>query len=1455
MGARLKSMPRRLIALVLAGLAMIVAVPFFAVVAQDSGEDYQDMSNEEQKDWLTQFVQDRLSTPERQISLSNIDGILGSDVSVREITISDQEGVWLRINNARLNWNQAALFTGRLEVRSLSADSIEYVRNAIPAEDVPANLPPPEAGGLAIPEFPVAIDIQELSVPSVTFGESVFGLGSQISLAGAFTLEGGNLDTTLDIVRLDGPGGTLDLDVAYTRETDSVDIGVTLTEPEDGILANLLNMEGRPAVSLTLAGSGPVSDLVTELTFAADGETVLSGGAMLEQTQQGLVIDAELCGQLGTLLYEQYRPFFGEQSTLMANALLKTEGGLVVSNLQLAGGQLSLSGALETTPDNFLRRLDLEAVIADARGEQVVLPVPGGATRIDNARLDIAFGADDSADWTGDLIVSGLSTPDFSAETMALDLGGVAANLDDEASRRLTLNGDGVIAGITASEEVEAALGDSIGLGIAALWEAGTPIQLAELRLAGEALTAVLNGTIDDLVFNGDIALETASIAPFSGLAGRELSGALELAANGSVSPLIGGFNLTLDGTGTGLSIDDEVADRLLEGTVELSGRVARTEEGLETENFRLGNPQLLLTADGVYATGEADFTFDLDLADLALLSEEASGALSVTGTARGAEGVIDLNLDATVPSGTLAGRTLREARLGFDGRSDADGLDGSISGAAELDGFATTLAADIRTTETAQVLSNLDFQAAGTRVTGDLERTVETGLLDGNLTVNAPDVSVPAALALLEAEGAIDAEVTLAPVEGGQGMTLVGSVRALAVNDIRIGAADINATVNDLFGVPAIDGSLTGSEIVAAGVEAETLSATASYSGDATSFDAQAALTTGTDIDVAGSLAPEGEGYRLALDRAELVQGQLSASLANRTVLIVDGNTVALDAVRFNVGSGSITASGTAGEALDIDLDVNALPLSIANAVAPDLGLAGTVNATAQISGSGTAPRATFSVESTGLNAAAIREFGIAPLSVSANGSLADGTVTLAAIRATGSGGLQVSGSGRVPLAGNGLALNLTGSAPLSLGNRFVADRGGQLSGVANLDARVTGSLASPQFGGSVSLSGAGYIDPQLNLRLTNITGRASLTGTEARIEDLSASLATGGSISASGTVGLTGQFPANISIALNSARYADGNLFVATGSGNLAVTGNLLGNPLLSGDVFLEEANITVPETFGGGAALIDVEHVNTPSPVEATLARARIDEGGAPVPAARPAGLLLDVMVNAPNQVFIRGRGLDAEMGGSVRLTGPLGDIQPVGAFELIRGRLSMLGQRITFETGSVTLVGDLDPFINLIARTEGDGITVFVTVSGRVSEIDVAFTSNPALPQDEVLARLLFNRSVGELSPLQLARLAGAVAELAGGGGGGGGLLDSLRGAAGLADLDVVTDDQGNVGVQAGTYIQDNVYLGVQAGASGDSRVTINLDVTEDLKITGAAGSNGDSSLGVFYERDY
>jgi translocation and assembly module TamB len=1436
-------------AILLAGAAPLAV----AALAQD-GPDYQELDDAGQKDWLTSFVEGQLSTPERQIRLSNIDGILGSDVSVREITIADEDGVWLRVNNARLNWNQAALFVGRLEVRSLAADSIEYTRNPTPAENAPPSLPAPEAGGFEVPELPVAVQIDSLSVPQVSFGESVFGLGSAVSLEGGFSLEGGNLNANLDIVRLDGPGGALNLAAGFVNETQVLDLDLRLSEPENGILANLLNLEGRPAVDLTLAGEGPVDALVADLALDAAGRRALSGTARLDGGDAGLSISADLVGDLAPLVAAPYRPLLGAETRLSAQALLRDEGGLNVERFSLNAGQIAISGSAETTADNFLRRLELDGRIVDPAGAAVILPVPGADTTLGAAEFAIAYGVGPADAWSAGATLTELTTPDLAASSIVLSLGGIAANLDDPAARRVTVNGDGVISGVSGDPAVVAALGDELALGIAALWEAGQPINLAELRLRGAGIEALASGEIADAVFDGTIAMATSSIAPFSALAGRDLDGRLNLEAQGTISPLIGGFDLTLDGEGTGLRLDDAIADRLLEGEVAISGRLARTEAGVIADDFRLGNERITLGADGSFSSTQADFSFALDLADLALVAPQASGAVAVRGTARGADGVITLAADLSVPQGALVERDLRNGRLGFEGVLNAEGLNGAISGGATLDGQAVTLAAGVEANATRRALTDLAFTAPGARLTGDVAQG-EDNLLTGRLLLDASDIAATAALALVEATGAANADIRLSGTEQGQRAEVTAGLNGVRLDDIRIGTASLALTADDLFGVPMLDGTLEGSSIAFGDIGIERLSGQASSAGEETRFALDSRLATGADISAAGNLARLPDGLRLVLERAALDQSGISARLTSPASVTMAGDVITIAPTELTVGGGRVRVGGTVADVIAIDVDINGLPLSIANAVSPGLGLAGSVDGTARVTGSASNPQVRFSASASGLDASALSGLGVAPFSASTEGSFADNTVTLARLDLRGATGLAVSGSGRVPLAGPGVDFSLEGTAPLALANRFVIDRGGQASGTANLSARVTGSLNNPQFSGTVTTAGAGYIDAETSLRLTDINTRIVLTGTEARIEAFGANLATGGSLSGSGRVGLTGQFPADISLALNQARYSDGEMVAATASGNLNVSGNLLGNPLLGGNIFIDRAEITVPEGFGAaGGVLVDVTHRAPPPQVAQTLQRARILPGGAPAPASRSPGLLLDVTLNAPNQIFVRGRGLDAEVGGSVRLTGPIENLQPVGAFELLRGRLSILGQRIDFESGSVTLVGDLDPIVNFIARTEGEGITVFVTISGRVSEIDVSFASTPALPQDEVLSRLIFNRGVGELSPLQIARLAAAAAELAGGGGGGG-PLDALRSAAGLADLDVVTDAEGNVGVQAGTYIQDNVYLGVTAGAEGQSRVTINLDVTDDLTVTGAASQNGNSSIGLFYERDY
>jgi translocation and assembly module TamB len=1632
-------------------LALVFVLFGFSAFAQDAAEE---------ESFFINFVENQLSTPDRQIEISGIEGALSSDATIELITIADREGIWLRIVNARIDWNRSALLRRRLEIESLTAESIEVLRQPLPEE----GLPSPEAAEFQVPELPLTIILERLAVPSITFDEDVFGLAAELAVEGRLRLAEGSLDTALEIRRLDGPGGQLTLDASYSNETEILDVDLALSEPENGVVANLLNIQGRPPVSLTLAGTGPLGETDLALTLDVAGERVLTGTTQLRRQPEGLAFSANVEGSIAPLIPARFREFFGASTALQAGGVFKDGGGLLLDTLALGSAALTLDASLETSADGFLQRLTLDATIDDVGTETIVLPVPGGETTVQSARLNVAYGVGGDEEWTGSLDIVDLTTADFAADSVALTFGGLAQNINQPVERRITFDVDGLVSGIVAERaDVAEALGDELRLDVEGEWSAGTPISLARALLAGNGLELLLSGQIADYAFSGDINVEASSIAPFSGLAGRELSGSLDLAAQGQVRPLTGAFDLVLDGEASELRIGNSAVDNLLDGTTTIAGRIERGEEGLEADELRIANEQITLTADGTFATGAADFGFDFTLGDLALVTDRAQGRLTASGRAAGSEGLVGITLAAEVASGSLVGKPLTDAILAFKGTRTENAIEGQIAGSAFVDGVRIELSSAIAQQGGETRLADLGLNAGGTSLEGYLTRT-EAGLFQGELALDSAEISTAAALLLVEASGSARAQISLDAEGERQDAEIDATVADLQVQGVEIGSAEIEAAVEDLFGVPVIEGSTSASDVSVAGIDIATLQATANRSGQTTNFTAEATLENGAAASVAGSLTPVDGGYRVTLERAVLSRGELSARLVEPTSLVVAGQDIGLAGLMLEVGGGRLTIDGEIADTLDLDVTIAELPLEIANTIRPDLELGGVVNGTATVGGtraapvvafdltgrsisaaalrqagiesltidaegsttgerltfsatvaspeglrasvqgsvpldgegeldldvdigalpleivnairpeldlsgildgtaavggtveapsiafdvsgrsisaaalrqagiqslaveaegtstldtltiaatatspqglrvsaegsvpiggdgslalnvdlesfplaalntlaprqdlSGTvtgsarvtgslaAPEATFDLSGSGISAAPLAAAGVGPLQVSAAGRYAGEAIELDSASATGPEGLRLSASGRIPVSGAGLGVSVTGQAPLSLANRFLAERGAQVSGRISLDATVTGSLRDPSFNGSFSTSGAEFIDPLTNIRLRNIVINGSIDGQTVVLTAASGSLAAGGSVSASGTITLNPQagFPADLRITLDQARYADGNLVAATLTGGLSLTGALARGPLLSGAVTIERAEIMVAEGLGGRATLIDVEHIAPPPGVVATLERARADDG-TPTPSGRPSVVRLDVLVSAPNQIFVRGRGLDAELGGEVRLTGPLTDIMPVGAFELIRGRLSILGERITFDEGTVTLVGDLDPLLNFVARVESDDITVFITVSGRASELDISFSSEPQLPEDEVLARLIFDRGIGELSAFQVAQLALAAAELAGGGDTS--LLGSLREATGLDDLDIITNEEGNAAVRAGRYIQDNVYLGVEAGAGGATRATINLDITEDLKARGAVGSDGESSLGLFYEKDY
>lgn len=1525
---------------------------------------------EEEKSYFLSFVENKLSAPNRRISISGISGVLSSEATVGSITVADREGVWLRIENVKLDWSRTALFLGRLSVQSLTAERIDVIRKPLPDK----GLPSPESSSFSLPELPISINLEQLDVARLHFGPTIFGLESDVSLKGSLSLADGSLNSNFDIKRLDGPGGNFALRAAYANADQKLDLDLKVSEPANGIVANLLKIDGRPPVDLTLTGAGTLDDLKVALALDTNGSRTLTGEFTLDRQGKGpdggRVFAARFNGPIAVLVPPVFRDFFGAETVLSADGLVKDGGGFRLDDLALTSAALKLKASAETDNDHFLDKLRIDAAIADESKGRVLLPVKGAETYIDNARFQVAYGDRPTNDWTGMLSINGLKNATLSASAIALDMGGLAENLNDPASRHITFSVNGGMDGISSPRaDIAEALGSKITLAVNGAWRAGSPVELAQADIEGNGLSLDLKGKINDFAFNGDIAAKVASLAPFGALANRNLAGSIDVKATGMVRPISGAFQLDFDGTAENVRTGTEAVDRILDGAVNLSGALGRSSEGFSARNFRIGNALSEITANGSLASDKADFDFGVMLSDLKLLSDKASGPMTVKGSARGDDKLIALALRADVPQGTLAGRKLSNGGLDFNALLDGNAttgvaLSGKLDGGALLNGERVDLGSLIDIAHDEKRLTNLMFNAGGAHLSGNVTQSAK-GLLSGALKLDAPDISTAAALFLADATGAANADITLDASDGRQNATVTANASGIRINGNHIASADIALTAKDLLGVPVVDGNAAARDIMVGTFGIDSFDASANASGSKTDFTANTRLKIGTVANAAGSLEPKDGGFELALATADVKQGALSAHLAAPATISMKGDEITFGDIVVNTGDGQVRINGLVDGRLDLSVALTNLPLALANTFKPELGLGGTVNGTARITGTkeapdiafdmtardvmaaelkkqglgalnaeakgtsanerlnidarvtggaasgtgidvrangavplgkgdlaldvnltnlplvllngvvkgqdlagnvtGTAritgpltnPAANFNLRGSGLAAKPLRESGLAPLTLQAAGKYAAKAVDLSSLQLDGPGGLNVTANGKIPFSGQGLGVNVNGNVPLALANRFLADRGAQASGTLSLTANVSGGFQKSQLRGMFSTNGATFVDPETNLRFVNINVMGSMEGETITLRQVNANLSSGGSLSASGTISTNAvaNFPANIEVKFNRARYAYGKLVVATIDGGVSITGPLMRDPLISGRIDVDKAEITVPENLGGGAAYVPVHHKNTPKNVQVTLDRARVEtrKNKVPTPVARPTVPRLDVVVSAPNQIFVRGRGLDTELGGRVRLTGPITNIRPVGSFDLIRGRISILGQRITFDEGHVTLVGDLNPQLNFVARSEGDGITAIVTVTGTVDDLNIVFSSSPELPQDEVLAQLIFKRSIGELSAFQIAQLAAAAAELAGGSNNS--LINKLRQGTGLDDLDVVTNSKGETSVRAGRYIRDNIYLGVEAGARGTTKGTVNLDISRNLKVKGAFGAEDDSSGGIFYEKDY
>ncbi|UIJ82143.1 translocation/assembly module TamB domain-containing protein [Rhizobium leguminosarum] len=547
---------------------------------------------------------------------------------------------------------------------------------------------------------------------------------------------------------------------------------------------------------------------------------------------------------------------------------------------------------------------------------------------------------------------------------------------------------------------------------------------------------------------------------------------------------------------------------------------------------------------------------------------------------------------------------------------------------------------------------------------------------------------------------------------------------------------------------------------------------------------------------------------------------------------------------------TGNLAIAGTSIKSLDVTANTTNLPAGIANGFVPGLAAEGAVSATVKATGALSAPSVDFKVDWKNAATSQTKGAGLSPFSIGASGKLAGNRLTVDTSLA-GDAGMSLKGGGSVVITGNrAIDMRFNGNLPFAVLGAPLAQQGLVADGVANVNLQIGGTAAAPVINGTVSTNGAKLVDVRRNLAVNNLAATVTFNGSQAVISRLSGSLGGGGTISASGTIGIqpAGGFPADISIKLDKAVYVDGTLVVSTVNGTVGLRGPIT-NATLSGKLRLDKTSITVPEKLPTSLREVDIRHKNAP---RAVLAQLRDD--GERKPGEKSSVITLDLEIDAPSHIFVRGRGIDAELGGLVTIRGTAAAPIVTGGFTMRRGRMTILNRRLDFSDKSrITFAGDLTPALDMEATSASGSTTLTVDVAGLATDPAITFSSSPQLPQDEVLAQLIFGQSMSKLSPVQIAQLADAVSQLAGNRSTS--LFEGLRNQLGVDDFDVSTDSKGQTSVSVGRYLNDRTYFELQQGGSAGAKAVINLDVGRGVKLRGAAGGNGAGEAGVVYEREY
>ena len=1321
-----------------------------------------------------------------------VEGLTGDpwrDFRLRQLTLSDEEGPWLRARDVHVVWSYPQLLRRRLVADEVTIGHAAVLRRpTLGAKTTSKGLPISfdirqlQARVETLPAFSSERGLFDVSA-SIHVGRGQGGQSGQISAA-SLLRPGDRLDVAFNL----GGGAPLRID-GEVREASGGPIAGALGLPTGQPFAMAVDAHGRDGGGRfeVLAMVGKLTPLRTSGAWSERGLRA-QGTASLTASS----LTRELAARLGPEL--SFKLTTGQ-----------AVGGLRMLDLDAAARNLDLQVA---------GPLDVGARRAGPRGLQVSLRAPDGSPLIPGAEAGPVEFSGRVFGGLADFRLQGrAAASELAAGGYALDRFGGPISLARNAGD-LSLEADLAGTGGRGSGALSAVLGRSPAVQVAAsrLQDGRMLISRLTARGAGLDLTGRGGrGPTGGLAFSGRVQI--SRLGGFRPGASGAVTGSWRARQGDAESP----WRLELDARGESLSTGFAELDRLLGPRPRLTAKARLPRRGSATlQSAVLHGAKARLQAAGLIG-GPAGLRVKLDWR---ASGPFGVGPIEIVGHARGSgavTGAMDgptIDLLAHAPKVNVPRLPLTGARMVLRLQLAERQRDGVV----------------VVTGQTpygpARARADLDFPPGGLRLSG--------------LQVDGAGVHARGSLAFAEGgPTAADLRLQIGPGALLSGGRASGNATVARNGGQSYGKLDLALQNAQLRGAPVV---VTEGQIRADGPLSRL------------TYQARAAGRSGSRnwlISGEGRMRETSEGRLVTFSGQGTIAGETLRTLQPATLRFgPDERTLTL---RLGTEQGGrISADGAlSGASLKAQAELQQIAISMIN---PDL--TGRIEGRLRLHGRGDDLQGSLTARLDDVFAAGAEQGqaldGVLQgriagdtARIQANFSNAQGLAARAAVAipiVASASPLRLSIHRRQPMAGE-----ITARGEIApLWNLLVGgDR--LLAGRANLSARLGGTLSDPRLTGQAAVDGGRFEDGATGLLLRDTTVRAAFNQDVVQVSQLTGRGAGGGTLRGSGRISLLRSGPSSFRLQLRDFRLVDTELVRASASGQATVARAGDGKITVLGVLSIDEAEISASHLQAASVPTLEVREINKPPGV------GRQDAPTPPV--GTRAGVALDVGLRAPGRVFVRGRGLDVELSMTARVSGTTSNPRLTGQARVVRGDYAFAGQRFVFDQDSVVHLATTpeDIRLDLTATREDPALTAVVHIAGTAAKPEIRLSSSPALPEDEILARVLFGESASQLSGVEAARLAAALSSLQGGGGFD--VFGQLRGLTGLDRLAIIGAGGSNFGFAAGKYLSDDVYLNVIGGGPDGPVVQGDWRVARGLSILSTFAGQGGSELAVRWRRSY